>query len=35
MRGRLKRALVAGYCAGALPAWVVKVSFRLFDLKGA
>lgn len=35
MRSLVKRALIAGYCHGAVPAWAVSMAFRLFRLKGA
>jgi len=35
MRTAIKRAVMAGYCHGAVPAWVVAGVFRLFRLQGA
>lgn len=34
MRSQIKRAVMAGYCKGRLPAWFVRVVFSLFSLKG-
>lgn len=31
--GRLKGALIAGHCHHVVPAWVVALGFRLFDLR--
>jgi hypothetical protein len=33
MRSRIKEWLVDAWCAGWLPAWVVRVAFVLFGLK--
>ena len=35
MRTAIKRAVMAGYCHGAVPAWMVRGMFWVFRLKGA
>lgn len=35
MRTAIKRAVMRGYCVGAVPAWMVKGMFQLFRLQGA
>jgi len=31
----IKRTLITGYCWGVVPAWLVTLGFRIFELKSA